>query len=112
MNKEIRDVAVFVTALLIVFAIIIGVYLKNCIEGYKEDISHLESEYSKLEEENVKLQSEYENLELNIYNAMEKKPYEISIEHDGEHITYKQSTFGIFGDRTRMSTRTLGMSFE
>lgn len=57
-----------------------------------------------LNKDNEKLVEEKYELEQNVYNMFEKKPYSISLQHDGSTITYKQDKFGLFDSYHKMVT--------
>ena len=76
-----------------------------------------ENSYRKLESENLKLKTtisemteEVEDLDNNIYNLFEKKPYKLRIKHDNTMITYEQESFGLFDSysKTTMTSSLIG----
>lgn len=92
-KKELSIILIIVVVLGLILTI--GV-LVNKIERYEEKLSKLDKEYVSLVTENDKLKDNIEELNSNIYNLFEKKPYELSITHDDTRIIYKQDKFGWF----------------
>lgn len=86
--------------IIIVLVATIGEF-QNIITENKESY---EKRIDKLVEENGELSKQNYDLNENVYNMFEKKPYELTIKHDDNTITYKQDKFGLFDSYYKMTT--------
>lgn len=69
----------------------------------QEDYNNLTEDYNELEEDRVALRTEYldtcdkmDELEEQIWNMKNKVPYDFTIHHDGDSITFKNDFDGLF----------------
>lgn len=97
-NKEFKEFIIFVGCILVVFLVIIGVYCRNT---YIDKIKGYESQIEQLKSENQQLSEKVEDYNENVYNMFNKQPYELRVNHDDTHITYKQDKFGLFDSYTK-----------
>ena len=89
MKKETIAIVGLVIFILLGIITVLGV-------NYSIMVGEYETKIEELSEDNVKLSEEINELSENIYNVFEKQPYKISIDRDGEYITYQQDKFGWF----------------
>lgn len=82
-----------------VIAVCVGfVGYKAIDKNHNAELEAAKAEYTELEADYAELEAEHSELEAQVYNVMEGENYEFSIEHDGEHHTYKHSGKSIFKD--------------
>lgn len=70
--------------------------LENEVESLTDDYESLKSDNYYLSQRYDNLSSDKEELDSQVYNLMEGKNYEITIDHDGDSYTYTQKGKGLF----------------
>lgn len=94
MNK--KEILIVTSIIVFLICLIIMGGLLNKINKYEDEISKINNEYIKIVAENDNLKNDIDDLNQNVYNLFEKKPYKLNIKHNDTRITYQQDKFGLF----------------